>query len=163
MTDITASELSSVLNYNPDTGVLRWTRRVANNVFAGMEAGTRNGQGYMVFMYRRTQLQAHRVAWALTHGDWPQLSIDHINGNRADNRLCNLREATHQQNCCNRGPAPSNKCGLKGVRLKRGKWEACIWTGGRSVYLGRYESPEEAHTAYSKEATRLFGEFARVA
>jgi len=160
MACLSVSDLADVLSYDPETGGLLWTKRVSNNVFAGMKAGVVNGQGYVVFQYRKVQLQAHRVAWALHCGNWPVAGIDHINGDRSDNRIKNLREANQSQNSANRRLQPNNKCGFKGVREKLGKWEAAIWDG-KSVYLGRYDSPEAAHQAYVTEAKRLFGEFAR--
>jgi hypothetical protein len=95
----------------------------------------------------------------------PAGEVDHINGVRADNRIANLRLATMSQNRANAKRRSDNRSGLKGVSwcAPRSKWRAQIKTGGRSQHLGLFGSAEAAHAAYSREATRVFGEYARLA
>lgn len=90
--------------------------------------------------------------------------IDHINGNRLDNRRCNLRIATHAQNCQNTGVRARNKVGLKGVskvsKSRKRPWRARIFVNGKEVCLGYTATPEEAHDLYIEAAKKYFGEFA---
>jgi|SRR5262249_60934945 len=113
--------------------------------------------------YRRITLDGrqhfgHRLAWLHVHGVWPPDQIDHINGARADNRIANLRPATHQQNASNRRRGIA---GLKGAvfskRYKR--WRAQIMKNGRQHFLGHFASSVEAHAAYCRAAQELHGEF----
>ena len=110
---------------------------------------------------------AHRVAWLYIHNVWPIVDVDHINGNREDNRICNLRLATRAENLRNSKRHKDNKSGYKGVcrdsRLKGNQWRATIWVDGKLKHLGYFATPEAAHLAYCDAAERHFGEFARAA
>lgn len=102
---------------------------------------------------------AHRVAFAVTHGRWPDHEVDHINGVRSDNRPQNLREATTQQNSFN---SVRLRTAAKGVSFYK---RDCVWTSsithsGVSVFLGRYKTHDEAAAAYRRAADLLFGDFA---
>lgn len=92
---------------------------------------------------------------------WPY--VDHINGDGLDNRRSNLRQATHAQNCANRGPTRANALGLKGVGLlPSGRWRAQIRSSGHQRHVGVYATADEAARAYDAAATEAFGEFARL-
>ena len=101
-------------------------------------------------MIDEREYSAHRLAWLYVHGAWPTGQIDHINGDRGDNRISNLRDVTPALNTQNqRRAARSNKSsGLLGVTANRGRWLAQISIGGKSRNLGRYATPEEAHAVY---------------
>jgi hypothetical protein len=136
--------LSNRLRYEPDSGKLFWRdgRR------AGKEAFTyTNSAGYKVGNLGRVYL-AHRVIWAISTGEWPSEEIDHVNGIRVDNRLCNLREASSRDNKKNRAIRSDNTHGVPGLSLhKRGKkrWQALISTPEkRNLSLGYYATKEEA-------------------
>jgi hypothetical protein len=106
--------------------------------------------------------RAHRLAWLLTYGEWPTSKIDHKNGDRADNRLSNLRLADDHQNAWNGRPHSDGKSGFKGVVYlsKRNKpWQARIKFKGKGKSLGYFATAEEAHACYVDAANRLFGEF----
>lgn len=151
-----------LLNYDPETGALTW--RVSRvGVSAGTIAGSRMKHGYVQIMIDRRQCLAHRLAWALHFGSYPEKYLDHINGDRADNRISNLRECTHTQNNGNmRGGR--NRTGYKGVYSTReGKYYAQIRVRGARKCLGTYPKPEMAHAAYMRAAQKYFGEFARAA
>lgn len=90
----------------------------------------------------------------------PGMQVDHINGNRLDNRRCNLREVTGAQNCQNRRAC--NKTGLKGVHSRGKKFLACIRIEGKYQYLGIYPTAHEAARVYDKAALEVFGEFSRL-
>jgi HNH endonuclease/AP2 domain len=129
-------------------------------------AGSPNESGYVSFMIDGRRYLAHRLARFWLRGEWtpPHLEIDHINGNKADNRLCNLRHCKPSQNRMNRGVPAHNTSGKKGVsfRKERGKWRAEIHISGKKRHLGYFETAELAHAAYYKAATEHYGKFARM-
>lgn len=108
---------------------------------------------------------AHQLAWLLSHDEWPPRNIDHIDMDRANNRLSNLRLATPSQNGANRGRQKNNSSGLKGVAWNKGakRWRAQIKANGKRRHLGYFDTAEEAHAAYQEAAASLFGDFARTA
>lgn len=158
---ISAEEARQLLNYDPETGTFTW-RVGRGSARAGSAAGTPKGNGYAVIKIYGKNYSAHRLAWLLTHGVWPENQIDHINGRRDDNRLCNLRLATWSENNRNAKRRSDNTSGVKGVSFDkaRDRWLARIKTDGYDRYLGRFDTPEEAHAAYCKAAAELHGEFA---
>ncbi len=105
-----------------------------------------------------TNVLMHRFIMGAESGQ----EIDHVNGNRLDNRRSNLRFATREQNARNRKTPSNNKSGYKGVRLERRKWRARIQFDGKQISLGNFETPEEAAYAYNEAAKRYYGEFARL-
>lgn len=145
---ITFEEASAILRYEPETGLLFW-KVGGSGRRAGDIAGFRHNRGYWSLESGGKGYLAHRIAWLLIHGVWPEKEIDHINGVRDDNRLINLREVTGAQNCQNkRKPRRDNTTGLLGVRPMGRKWQARIMTNGKAAYLGTYETPQLAAEAY---------------
>jgi hypothetical protein len=154
--------LRAEAEYDPVTGVLRWLPRPGEHAWnarcAGRSVGSADGSGYLQTGWHGRRTRVHRLAFALHHGRWPVGEIDHINGNRADNRAANLREATRSQNMANTPVRRDSRSGVKGVRRHRaGRWVASI--GGS--HLGVFDTPEAAHAAYCAAAKRRHGEFAR--
>lgn len=126
----------------------------------GSRADRRNHYG--VVAVAGDNYYAHRLAWFMAGRGWPAHTIDHINGDKYDNRLCNLREATHAQNNWNsRGYGRF----AKGVcfSAKYGKFQAAITANRKRTFLGYFPTEQEAHAAYCKAAAALHGEFARTA
>lgn len=166
-TGLTAEELRQCLNYDPETGIFHWLKTKCRSVKVGNIAGSipKSGGGYRVILLngRKKQYRAHRLAWLYIHGMWPKLEIDHINGIVDDNRLANLREATHAQNSRNRKTNADNVARRKGISFHKatGKWRARIRFSDEVIYLGLFNTPEEAHSAYCAAAERLHGEYAR--
>lgn len=132
--------------YDPGTGII--TRR-------GRPIGRLSNQGYIRIAVGGKEHQAHRVAWFLSYGSWPQGEIDHINGDRADNRLVNLRDVTACQNRMNQRQRSDNSSGITGVRLQRGRWQASICVRGQRQHLGTFQS-REAAAAARLEAQRRY-------
>lgn len=113
--------------------------------------------GYVHTTIKQKHVRLHKLLL-----DSGKFVIDHINGNRSDNRKCNLRLASPCQNACNQKISKKNKTGYKGVSWnhKRGKYESNIGYQGKSYFLGYYDSPIEAAKSYDKAAFKFFGEFA---
>lgn len=158
MNEIPIIDLRRFLSYDPATGDLRWRERMSQNVFAGSEAMTaRKGSGHRHGFVRGVPLQAHRVAWALHYGEWPQGMIDHINGIPTDNRIINLRVVSARDNPKNRRPNSDKPSALPhGVsRKKNGRYFAQIQEGKKNRHLGYFATPEEAEAAYKAAATKL--------
>lgn len=164
---LTQERLRSLLDYSPETGKFKWLVR-RSNIAAGVAAGTLMCNGYLCIRVDKRLHLAHRLAWLWVTGDAPLLQVDHINGDRADNRFCNLRLATNSQNQQNRRAAQaSSSTGLMGVlnvsRL-RGypkPFKAAIKKNGRLTTLGYFETAEEAHAAYLA-AKRVVHEFCTI-
>jgi hypothetical protein len=108
---------------------------------------------------KRASVSMHRVLVHPPHG----LEVDHANGNKLDNRLCNLRVATRTQNNANARTRKHSKSGIKGVRFHKlnKRWQARIRCAGKQLHLGYFDTPQMAAEAYSRAASSLFGEFAR--
>lgn len=163
MSTLTAERVRELLDYEPDTGLLRWRPRLSNRGFKpGAPAGYFGfgNEGVRVRVEGR-QYHAHRIAWLWMTGEWPSMKIDHANCNSKDNRWENLRLATCAQNSANRRPYGSNP--LKGAYAKGSRWDARITINKKPLWLGAFDTPAEAHAAYMAKAFEAFGEFARAA
>lgn len=153
---LTADKARSLLDYDPETGLLRWKRpRGASR--SGWIAGTTDRKGYKMIGLCRKRYLVHRVAWLLMTGDWPPDQVDHINGCHDDNRWSNLRSATNGQNQENAALRCTNKSGFRGVDwYKRdNRWRAQITHNGIRKTLGYFDAPEDAHAAYLEARARL--------
>lgn len=164
MTELPSIEyLKSIFSYDPSTGCFI-NKKDRANLKAGCVAGYTSGNGYRYLSLDGKHYLAHRVALAIVEGEWPRQHVDHINGDRTDNRLCNLRHATRSQNLQNKGVRRDSRSGIKGVAVDpRGKWRAKIRANNRIYNLGYFASAEEAAEAYRIAAEKLHGEFARIA
>lgn len=145
---LTQERLKEVLNYDPDTGL--FTRKIitSNRIKIGDIAGTLV-YGYIVINVNAKRHCAHRLAWLYVYGEFPCKFLDHKNGIRDDNRICNLREATNAENTHNSYKArPKNTTGLRGVSLCKNRYRSSITVLGKRVSLGVFGTPLEAHQAY---------------
>ena len=151
-------DIAKALSYDPQTGLVTWVVRPNRRIPAGSVAGYVDSWGYVSIKVCGKLRKAHRIAFLIMEGRFPQDQVDHINGNRADNRWTNLRKATRSQNMQNiAGPTSRNTSGFLGVtRGLRGKgWIAQIVIKKRRYHLGTFECPEEAHRAYVEAKKRL--------
>lgn len=142
---ISAARARAVFVYDPATGLISRNGKVLNH--------RDNGDGYARATIDRQRVYLHRLAWLLHYGAWPKGQVDHIDGNRSNNVLSNLRDVDHTANAQNVHKA-KGRTGLLGVSwdASRQKYIASISVGprGRSknIHLGRYADPNEAHSAY---------------
>lgn len=158
---LTVELLRRLLDYNPDTGVFRWRYDMRRIPMDGV-AGNINADKYRRIVINHECMLAHRLAWLYVYGEWPKGDIDHINRERDDNRIANLRDATRSQNIHYSRPSSLNKSGIKGVSWakKSKKWFAQIKINGRSIHLGSFDTPESAGAAYQAAAKIHFKDFA---
>lgn len=191
--NLTPDELRQLLSYDPDTGFLTWRTRDASHLqgqatmdaagrlkkwntrYAGKRAFSLDkSTGYISGHVLERKWYAHRIAWAIFYGVVPDREVDHINGDRTDNRLCNLRLAYHHENQHNRKsialkqgkPPTSSHCGVY-FSNRRKRWIAkirCFEVGKGSVqhHLGYHRCETSAAIAYNRAAKRLHGEFANL-
>jgi hypothetical protein len=158
--NLTAEWLRENLAYEPDTGSFLWKVGGPGRM-RGKVLGTKIWSGYLVMKVDGTVYYAHRLAWLYVHGEWPAKSLDHIDGNKANNAISNLRLATSAQNAARRKTtrkiAPSRGVFPHGVGFV-----ARIHKGGKRHYLGYFATAEAAKAAYEAKATEIYGEFAHV-
>jgi hypothetical protein len=153
-------KLISLLDYNMDTGIFTWkVNRGSKHI--GDTAGGLTSEGYSRLMVDGIEYRAHRLAWFYCFKEWPELEIDHIDGNRSNNRLDNLREATRTENSYNTGIKSTNITGIKGITFykRTGKYQAKIRIKGKVTHLGYFDSADKAKTAYEQKAKEIQGEF----
>ena len=138
------------LNYDKETGIFTWKHNGTRGVKAGDIAGSKMNSGYIALSVSGKKLLGHRIAWLFAYGEFAQGNIDHINRNKADNRIANLRLATYEQNAQNRLKNSKNTSGFKGVTWhKRDKrWQAAITVKGKVLHLGYYKVLDDASKAY---------------
>lgn len=141
------------VEYDPMTGIV---------TTHGIVARARKGNGYIGLNVGNRSYYAHRVAWMFVHGRWPASDIDHINRDKSDNRIANLREATRSENQRNHPLSVTNTSGHKGVRMnkRRGVWVAYIRINTKQTHLGSFASLGDAVAARRKAEADHFGEFA---
>lgn len=141
--------------YNPETGIF------SSRNHSGVRVKGFMWNGYIGVSVKSKKFMAHRLAWFYMHGRWPANDIDHINGNTSDNRLCNLREATSQQNACNRRLGKNNTSGARCVSQERKtkRWIVQINRLGHKFYLGSYEHKQDAVDEANRFLQLTDGEF----
>lgn len=160
--DLTAQRLRELLDYDAQTGVMRWRQRPASSFGSfpayasflakrcGCVAGSLKRDGYIHITIGGKAHAAHRLAWLHVTDNWPARTIDHINGNRSDNRLTNLREVSQAENNQNvrfKGLPPSGARGVSWVEGKK-RWRATISVNGKVRHLGLHKTIEAAEAAY---------------
>lgn len=151
---IALEEVRARLAYDPATGVLTWKDPVPPKARRNLGvAGTRDSDGYVVVRLNGRGYKAHRLAWLLTYGAWPEGLLDHRNHDRADNRLDNLREATPLLNAQHLDPRKVRaRSGVRGVSWfsQYGKWKASFNHNKVHYFVGHYDTVEEAAKALAE-------------
>lgn len=173
--EITPEYLREILEYNPETGRFIWKKRKLrpgiektdkgwNTRFAGkMVAERRHRHGHLQIGIHCKNYMAHRVAWAIYYGYWPESDLDYKNGKPSENWIKNLRPATESENLCNAKIRIDNTSGVKGVSWmeREKKWQVYITKDRKTRPLGRFSSFEEAVAVRRTAEAALHGEFAR--
>ena len=158
---LTQERLKQILFYNPESGEFTRVKSQSWNAKIGSIAGCIGSRGYLRISVNGKLYQSHRLAWLYAYGEFPENDIDHINGDKTDNRLLNLRTATRQENLRNTLMQKDNRTGYKGVKKNGSGYIARIMINGVQLNLGTYPTPEIAHSVYQKEAKLHFKEFYR--
>lgn len=158
--ELTQLTLKQLLNYEPETGIFRWKVKIKGNVKPGDIAGCIDSQGYRVIRIFNKNRKAHRLAWLYIYGEYPSV-IDHIDRNRSNNSISNLRIATRRENTVNRSSLSKCASGYTGVhwQANAGKWAASVTIKGKRIYLGIFSDPFDAAEARNRYCKENLGEF----
>jgi hypothetical protein len=158
---ITQSRLFQILIYNNETGKFRWRVKASPICKLGVDIENISREGYYRITIDGKTYMQHRLAWLYVYGVIPLEDIDHIDCDKTNNKINNLRLASCTQNARNVMKKSTNKSGHKGVHWDKccKKWMALIRYGGKQHYLGLFDDPKIAHDAYCKAAEKVHGEF----
>lgn len=159
--DISKTDMLNFFSYDSKTGFLTWNRRDYscyenagmcdrwNNFYAGQRAGTLTCHGYLTVKIFGKIRRVHRIIWLIENGSWPEYIIDHVNGDRSDNRIENLRSTDSLGNMRNRKTNKNTSSGFRGVYFNKRekKWRSHIKNCGNNIHIGYFDSFEEAVNA----------------
>lgn len=172
--DITPELLRQLIALDELTGKMTWKPRDAgffpsaaaaaawNRQWAGRPVGlSKSGGDYLKIGVLQHNFMAHRVVFAIHNNRWPDGDIDHINRDKRDNSVANLREATCTENNYNMGLTKANSSGYKGVSWKKskGKWQSIISHNGKRIFLGEFADIQDAAQAYADASVKYHKEF----
>lgn len=155
-------DIGEHLKLMPDGSVIRTTNPVRGRITKGKRVDTLNTQsGYMQLRLGNRMYRAHRIVWFLHYGEQPPEYIDHINGDRTDNRPENLRKACHHTNLANAKRSTRNTSGVKGVHWAKNhnKWVAKVGFKGKQRIAGYFDDIAEAEIAVRQLREQLHGDF----
>lgn len=144
------ARVREAFSYDPESGVITWKTNVRPRYRPphGTAAFvSKNANGYLFGLFEGERYKAHRIAWVLYYGRWPEGHIDHINGLRADNRIANLRDIDPAENARNAKVSRTSRLGVRGVTARRGKYLAYGYHGEQQITLGTFQTLEAAHAA----------------
>ena len=145
---LTVQRLHQVLDYNKETGVFVWKHRDTHKEKLGQRAEIKTTHGYLQITIDNSVYYAHRLAFLYVNNTWPNV-IDHINGEKTDNRIINIRSVSQKTNIENvRKVRKHNSNKLLGVYASKDKFQSKISVNGTCIYLGRFQTKEEAHEVF---------------
>lgn len=155
---MTQEYLKSILDYDKETGIFRWKKKVCCKVVVGKIAGYKEKRGYTVMKVDKKQYRAHRLAYLYVYGKLPNNHIDHINQDKTDDRICNLRDVSQKENNRNVGIQKNNASGVTGVwwNKRKNRWIAEIKVNYKKIHLGSFKDIQKAKKA-RKEADVKYG------
>ena len=153
---VSITELREEVGLNPD-GTLFWKKGRRGRQQSKEAFSTKDTHGYKKGMFNGTRLLAHRVVWALHHGSWPKQWLDHINNDRTDNRIENLREV--DATLSNHNRVYKQPFGYRGVSMHplSSRYKAVAYKDGKRYYLGTFDTAEEAARERDKKVFELYG------
>jgi hypothetical protein len=158
---LTPARLREALNYNPDTGIFTW-KISKKGVIRKENAGCLDKQSnYLSITIDGLKNRCHRLAWLYIYSEFPVGMIDHIDRNRTNNRILNLRIVNFSKNSMNTSIRSDNTSGYRGVswcNLTK-KWAAYIWKDKKKIHIGLFDNIEDAAAAHKRASLELFGEY----
>src|SRR5215217_8382237 len=139
-------KIKSDLSYDPETGLLKWQNHKKKYLVGELAFMAENNEGYRQGVYLGNQYKAHRLIWFIYYGSWPKGQIDHINGNKSDNRIINLRDVSAKENRRNSKRQSNNTSGYSGVYFENSmnKWRSVIYIDRKRKHIGYSDTAEEA-------------------
>jgi hypothetical protein len=154
-------KIKDEISYDPEEGTFKWlTKRRGRKLD---KVGGKSTEGYLIIRILGKYYYGHRLAWYLYYGEWPNTGkhIDHIDRNKLNNKISNLRLVTPKENMFNKVSAKGKVNNYRGVsyRKDRGKWRAQISINNKCVHLGTFLTEEEAYASYLSAAKEIHGEF----
>lgn len=155
---INADDVRHLLSYDAESGIFSWLNPKSRNCKVSAEVGSWDFYGYKTVRLYGKSYKLHRLAWLYVYGKWPSGDVDHINGVRSDNRICNLRDVSRRINLQNQRSAKNNKStGLIGAYFdsRKNHYYARISMNNKSVHLGTFATAEEAHKAYVEAKRKM--------
>ena len=157
MSKIDCNSLREILEYQPDTGLFFWKKPI-RGIKKGSKAGHLSKDGYIDIRIKKRSYPAHRLAWVIMTGNWPDNFVDHINRIKSDNRFVNLREATKSENAQNTNLQSNNTSGYKGVvwHKPNKNWVAQINIRKKHIHLGSFENLQDAINARIEAEKKFF-------
>lgn len=153
----TQSLLLEYLKYDPATGILTWIKKPSKKTVLNSRAGSETANGYRTLFFQGKKYQEHHVVWCIVHGQFPTLQIDHIDQNRSNNRISNLREVTQSENSRNRARARFTRLDEVGIWYcrRRRKYVAEITLNGKKVYQKTFDDIDDAISQRKAKALQL--------
>ena len=140
--------IKKYISYDSQTGILYWKESPSPKCRTGSVIGHRCPKlGYICLRFKYKHFRAHRIAWFLHYGTWPDI-VDHINGVRDDNRIENLRSVDTRTNCQNKKHNRDGRLVGTSLDKRTGRWRSCIMIRGKKTYIGMFSTEKEAHEAY---------------
>lgn len=157
-------EIEVHLEYDKENGCF-YRKQLHQKMPAGSIVGCKKANGYIYVGLFKKHIFCHRLVWFFEHGEWPTKVIDHIDGDKTNNKITNLRLATYSQSSMHRKVMSNSKSQLKGVIFikRKNRYRATIRCNNKRIYLGYYKTAEEAHVAYVAKAKELHKEFMKAA
>lgn len=158
---ITQDELKNILKYDKSNGLFTWIVKPSGNVKVGSVAGHKNTNGYVEIKINKKVYKAHRLAWLYVYGEVP-LIIDHINNQKDDNRIFNLRNVTQCENARNSITPKNNTSGIKNVSYDKQskKWRVYVTLNNKRINIGRFDDIEFAELVAIEARNKYYMEFA---
>lgn len=158
----TPNDFKERLDYDPETGLFTWSQSPKNPRMAGKKAGSVASNGYVMIQVFGKRHLAHRIAWFMTHGQWPSFYIDHVNRIKHDNRIANLRDVPQRANVWNQ---PDKDVLVGARRLPDGTWASVHMEFGEEIVQTGFLTSEEANNAFltaQKKVRSPFGQRPKV-